>query len=199
LGNNKSNFKGRSTWKHAVMVGLGTFFFAVLISINSQVFLTKVKSLPLALTLLAVIVFVGIVFDIIGIAATAAQETPFHARASRRLPGARQSIWIVRNADKVANFCADVVGDICGTVSGAIGASIAFSLAQQFNESEVWLLGTIMTGVVAAITVGGKGLGKSTAINEADIIIQWVGQVLAWFERFLGNKKKSPRHKKGKA
>jgi hypothetical protein len=84
--------------------------------------------------LLFFIILVGIVFDIVGIAATAAQEAPFHARASRRLLGAKKSIWIVRNADKVASFCNDVVGDICGTVSGAVGASIVFSLAKYFDQ-----------------------------------------------------------------
>lgn len=198
MGNNKSNCKKRSTWKHAVLVGLGTFFFAVLITANSQALVSNMKSLPLAFMLLLIIIFIGILFDIIGVAAAAAEESPFHARASRKLMGARQSIWMVRNADKVASFCNDVVGDICGTVSGAIGATIVFSLAKLFNGANVLLLGTIMTGFVAAITVGGKALGKSSAIREANRIILLVGQFLAWIERLSGQKVSTKRIQKGK-
>lgn len=174
--------------KHAVLVALGTFFLAVLISSYSQIFLNRMDSLVFAFALLLIIIFIGIIFDIVGIAATAADEAPFHARASRKLPGARQSIWIIRNADKVANFCSDVVGDICGTVSGSIGALMVISLARQIKQPEEWIIGTIMIGFVAALTVGGKAAGKSSAINKADNIILFVGQSMSWFQR---NPKKS--------
>ncbi|WP_148133235.1 hypothetical protein [Candidatus Formimonas warabiya] len=185
--------------KHAVLVALGTFFLAVLISSYSQILLHNIESVILAFLLLFVIIFIGIIFDIIGIAATAAEEAPFHARASRRLQGANQSIWLIRNADKVANFCNDVVGDICGTVSGSIGALIVFSLVKNFSETESWVIGTVMTGFVAALTVGGKAAGKSTAIYKANNIILVVGQTLAWFQRNpRKGKQVSKRQLKGK-
>jgi hypothetical protein len=183
LGNNKNNLKKRSTLKHAIKVALGTFFLAVVISSYSQIFLNNINSLIFAFALLLVIIFIGIFFDIIGIAATAAEEAPFHARASRKLPGARQSIWLIRNADKVANFCNDVVGDICGTVSGSIGSLIVLSLTRYIKGWEEWIIGTIMIGLVAAITVGGKAAGKSAAINGSEKIILYVGQVMSWFQR----------------
>jgi Mg2+/Co2+ transporter CorB len=194
LGNHKNNSKKMSTWKHSLMVALGTFFFAILISISSQVFLTRFNSLIFPFIFLLIIILIGIIFDIIGIAATAANEAPFHARASRRLMGAKHSIWLVRNADKVASFCNDVVGDICGTVSGAIAASIVFNLTRNADKLQL-IAGTIMTGIVAALTVGGKALGKSAAITKSDYIIQWVGQTLAWFGYRLGKKKYSKRRK----
>jgi len=176
--------------KHAVLVALGTFFLAMVISSYSQIFLNRINSLIFAFTLLLVIIFIGIIFDIVGIAAAAANEAPCHARASRRLPGAKQAIWLIRNADKVASFCNDVVGDICGTVSGSIGAIIVISLVPYFKEVEDWIIGTIMIGLVAALTVGGKAAGKSAAINNADSIILYVGQVMSWFQR---NPKKSKK------
>lgn len=188
MGKNKSNQKKKSTWKRALWVALGTFFFAIFISANSQMLLSDFNSLPLAFLLLGLIILVGIVFDIIGIAATAAHEAPLHARAARRLLGAKHSIWIVRNADQVANFCNDVVGDICGTVSGAVGASIAFSVAQYFPAAQALLVGTVMTGLVAALTVGGKAAGKKMGIDEADKIVIWVGNILARFGKLFGKK-----------
>ncbi|MGI6685079.1 MAG: hypothetical protein ACOX47_06320 [Bacillota bacterium] len=183
MGNNKCNLKKGSTLKHAIMVALGTFFLAVAISSYSQIFLKSIDSLIFSFALLLVIIFIGIFFDIIGIAATAAEEAPFHARASRKLAGARQSIWMIRNADKVANFCNDVVGDICGTISGSIGALIVLSLTQYIKGWEDWIIGTVMVGLVAALTVGGKAAGKSAAINNADQIILYVGQAMSWFQK----------------
>ncbi|WP_089611062.1 hypothetical protein [Dehalobacterium formicoaceticum] len=136
-----------------------------------------------AFALLLAIILVGIIFDIVGTAATAATEAPFHARASRKLPGAKNSIWLVRNADKVANFCNDVVGDICGTVSGSVGAIIAVSLAPTFRSVEDWIVGTAMIGIVSSLTVGGKALGKNMAIRGADKIILIVGQMMSLFQK----------------
>lgn len=199
MGNNKSNAKRGSTLKHAFLVALGTFFFAIIITANSQALISNVKSMTISFLLLLFIILVGIVFDIVGIAATAAQEAPFHARASRRLLGAKKSIWMVRNADKVASFCNDVVGDICGTVSGAVGASIVFSLAKYFDQSYFWIVSTTMIGLVAAITVGGKAAGKSTAINKADRIILWAGYLLEWVGQVFRKKQcTAKKNRKGK-
>jgi len=188
LAGPKSGQKWKSTWRRALYVAMGTFFFAMVISANSQMLMADFDSLAAAFILLLLIILVGIVFDVIGVATTAAQEAPLHARAARRLLGARHSIWIVRNADQVANFCNDVVGDICGTVSGAVGASIVFSLSGHFPNVQIWIVGTVMTGLVAALTVGGKAMGKTLAINEADKIVIWVGYLMARTGKLFGKK-----------
>ncbi|WDC83794.1 hypothetical protein PL321_14940 [Caloramator sp. mosi_1] len=77
------------------------------------------------------IIFVGIIFDIIGVAVTAAEEAPFHSLASRKVKGAKTAVKLIRNADKVSNFCNDVIGDICGVVSGAAGAIIISKLISK--------------------------------------------------------------------
>ena len=42
---------------------------------------------------------------------------------------------------------------------------------------------TVMTGLVAALTVGGKAIGKGIALNEATEIIFRIGQIIAWLEK----------------
>ena len=74
------------------------------------------------------IILVGILFDIIGTAVAAAEESALNAKAAKKVPGAREGVYLIKNADKVANFCNDVIGDICGTVSGAIGAALVFQV-----------------------------------------------------------------------
>ena len=44
--------------------------------------------------------------------------------AEHFMRGAKEAVWMVRNAEKVSSICNDVVGDICGIISGATGALI---------------------------------------------------------------------------
>ena len=81
-----------------------------------------------AFIILVVIILTGILFDIIGVAVTAADEKPFHSMSSRKLLGAKTSVALIRNASKLSNFCNDVIGDICGIISGAaLGKHYAIS------------------------------------------------------------------------
>ena len=74
--------------------------------------------LPVAFGVLVCFIGLGIVFDIIGVAVTAADERPFHSMAAHKTPGAREALGLIRRANKVSSFCNDVVGDICGIISG---------------------------------------------------------------------------------
>lgn len=174
--------------KHSIIIAIGTFFLAILFSLSSEVFVQKFNSIFLSFVILLIIILIGIIFDIIGIASTSADESPFHAKCANKVPGASQSLKLIRHADKVASFCNDVVGDICGTVSGALGASIILQVLFTYptlTALESYLTITI-TGMVAALTVGGKAYGKSFGITRANHIIFQVGKFLAWLEGFSG-------------
>lgn len=183
MGNNKP-----SSWRRALIVGTGTFFIAIFFSFFSEVVLPRVQIIILSFLFLLLIIFVGIVFDIIGLAAAVADDSAFHAKAAKKVRGATHALLLLRNADKVANFCNDVVGDICGTVSGALGASIIFQLVTNRPALSESALSMIMTGLVAALTVGGKAAGKRMAIEDAVPIVFKTGQAMAWFEEITGLK-----------
>ncbi|HHV63048.1 MAG TPA: hypothetical protein GXX51_10485 [Firmicutes bacterium] len=193
--------------KQVLKVGLLTFFLSMSMNLISRILLARV-GLVLSFLILFIIVLIGIVFDIIGTAAAAASEKPFHAMAANKIYGAREALRVVRNADKVANFCNDVIGDISGTVSGAVGASIVFRLIVSRSATNDVIAGVLMTGLIAAITVGGKAFSKELAINEANRVILWVGEALRWFQgltgiTILGDKKgrnssKGTRSRRGK-
>ncbi|MHB9094915.1 MAG: hypothetical protein ACYC21_09595 [Eubacteriales bacterium] len=183
MGNNKP-----SSLRFAIVAGTGAFFTAVFFSFFSEVVLPKLQILILSFLFLLLVIVTGIVFDMIGVATAVADEKPFHAKATKKLQGASHAILIVRNADKVATFCNDVVGDICGTVSGALGAAIIFQIVAgrlSLNKFES-LLSMVMTGIVAAVTVGGKAAGKRTALNDSEQIVFAVGRVLAKIEAVIG-------------
>jgi CBS domain containing-hemolysin-like protein len=169
-----------------LIVAFVTFFIALLVSIGSEAFVKAVNNIVIAFLLLIIIIALGIFFDIIGTAAAAAELPPFNAKAAKKVFGAYQAVKITKNASKVANYSCDVIGDIAGTLSGAIGAGIVFSLVRTFSYPDVVLTGAMMTSFIAALTVGGKAIGKKLAIEKANIIIFRVAVSLGWWENMTG-------------
>lgn len=147
------------------------------------------SGMAVCFVVLLAIVLVGIVFDIIGVAVTSADEKPFHSMAARKVPGAQESIRLLRNAERVSSICNDVIGDICGVVSGSASATIAAQVLQSLECSWPQLITLLMSALVAGLTVGGKAIGKTFAVNSCTTIVHTVGKVLYTF-RHLGRKQK---------
>ena len=141
------------------------------------------STMPVAFVILFAIVLIGIVFDIIGVAVTSADEKPFHSMAARKVPGALEAIHLLRSAEKVSSICNDVIGDICGVVSGAASATIAAQILQNFEFSWPRMIQLIMSALVAGLTVSGKAIGKAFAINSCTQILSAVGKLIY----FLGH------------
>lgn len=158
-----------------------TLVLAAIFSIISTFVLSGV-TWAIGMLIVLIIVFIGVFFDTIGVASTAANEKPFHAMASERLHGAKHAVLITRNADRFANFCNDVIGDISGIISGTASAYVVLQLSLQLGYSETsgqqFAISILFTSVVAALTVGGKALGKTFAIHYATPIIYQVGRLL---------------------
>ena len=136
------------------------------------------SSIAVAFLILLVIVLIGIIFDVIGVAVTAADEKPFHSMAARKVSGGLEAIRLLRNAERVSSICNDVVGDICGVVSGSASATIAAQVLQKFEFSWPALISLLMSAMVAGLTVGGKAIGKTFAINSSTQIVSLVGKVI---------------------
>ena len=135
-----------------------------------------------AFAVLLAFILLGIVFDIIGVSVTAADEKPFHSMAARKTPGAREAIGLIRKADKVSSFCNDVVGDICGIISGSTGAVIVTQLYASFGLPSI-AMSLAVTALTSGLTIGGKALGKSFAIAKSTAVLQLVGRILHIFSR----------------
>ena len=131
-----------------------------------------------------IIVFIGIgvLFDTIGVAVTSADEAPFHSMSSKRVKGAKMAVMLKKNSDKVSSFCCDVIGDICGIVSGAAGVAVASKMTLLFGISTV-ISGLIVTGFIAALTIGGKSFEKAIAINNGNKILYEFAKVLSIFSK----------------
>ncbi len=143
--------------------------------------------LAVAFAVLLAFILLGILFDIIGVAVTAADEKPFHSMAARRTPGAREALGLIRKADKVSSFCNDVVGDICGIISGSTGAVIVVQMQAAFGFLPAMVISLAVTALTSGLTIGGKALGKAVAIENSTAVLQLVGRILHVFK---GNKKR---------
>lgn len=170
----KNKEKDHSKIKWFIEVFITTFILSICFSYISTYGVSNLNLLSSIIILIAVIV-VGIIFDIIGVAVTVANENEFHAKATKKVEGAKSSIKLIKNSAKVANICADVIGDICGVLSGAISAMISAKIMEKTGTN----LQFIVSAMVASLTVGGKALGKEIANKESTRIVHFVGILLS--------------------
>lgn len=179
--------KSSISTRYLILVSIGSFLLAVLFSVLSETMARVVQSVIISLSGLLFIILMGIFADIIGTAVTAAQEAPLHAKAAKRVRGAKEGVFLLRNADKVANICNDVIGDIVGTVSGALGISIVVKIVNNNPGIDAFIANIIMTALIASMTVSGKALGKTLALSKANDVIFFVGKVMAYWENLTGH------------
>ena len=168
------------------------FFITILISGTISLVSDQVmagSSIVVAFCILLAIIFLGILFDIIGMAVATAEEKPFHSMASRKVPGAQEAIRLLRNAERVSSICNDVVGDICGVVSGSASATIAALILANVESGWPKAVSLVMSTLVAGLTVGGKAIGKTIAVQSCTEIVHLVGRVIHGWNRFRKKKK----------
>lgn len=167
-------------------------FSIVILFMSTSVF--KVILPEFAALVVLLIISLGVLFDVIGISVTAADEKPFHSMASKKIRGAKQALNLLRNAPKVSSFCNDVVGDICSVVSGAAGTAIVYRVFT--DSSGVSIIEVFVGAFIASLTVGGKGFAKNIGINNANYIVFKAGRFLSFFS-FGKKNNKNKDHKNG--
>lgn len=185
----KKEKEKQSKQKWILTVVCISFALSVVMSFVTSMFVESAGIL-VALLSLIVLVLIGIVTDVIGVAVTSANEQPFIAMASKRIMGARQALSLIRRAERVSSLLNDVVGDIVGIVSGSAGSVIAVYLVSLGLRSAVASM--LVTAFTSAFMIGGKAYGKGIAIEYSDRIVLFVGKIMAFFSM----KKKKRAHQK---
>ncbi len=196
MGNNKSTVTSR----YILLIGFGSFFLAIIFTLFSETFSSKLNNIFLSLFFLFFIIFFNILADIVGTAVTAASHVPFNAKAAKRIEGASHGLQLVRNADKVANIANDVIGDITTTVSGALGISIVVQVLRAGLQFDQFWLNVLITALISVCIVTGKAAGKKLALSHPEEVIFMVGKLLAKLEAYTGYspfKKRRSKSKKG--
>lgn len=191
----RSKKKQKKTKKHSNVRWIVTIFcVAVLISSAISFLSSSVMEdagIVEAFVVLLLIVLIGILFDIIGVAVMSAGEKPFHSMAAKKVPGAVEALVLLRNAEKVSSFCNDVVGDICGVVSGSASAVIAVKALSNLGSDAVGQL--IMSAVVAGLTIAGKAFGKNIAMSRSTQIVHLVAKPIYYIKSLFRCKKTRKR------
>lgn len=157
------------------------FIISIVFTLITEIAIPNV-GITIGVILTLVFILIGVLFDMIGIAVTIANEATFHSMASRRVKGAKMAIKLKKNADKVSSFCNDVIGDICGIVSGATASVIAIKIIEKSNCNDL-LITLLIMGITSALTIGGKAIEKSVAINKSDKILYNFAKVLSIFSK----------------
>lgn len=176
----KAGKKPKPDYKWIVSIFLITMMISAVMSFVSSNLLEG-SGMAVSFAILICIILIGIIFDIIGVAVTAADEAPFHSMASRKVPEAIDALRLIRNANRVSSFCNDVIGDICGVISGSASAVIAarvLLLRPGLRES---VLNLLMSALVAGLTVGGKAFGKTFAMQSSTQVVRLTARTMHFF------------------
>lgn len=175
----KSEPKKNVNIKWTVTIFFVTVLISAVFSMVSNMLLMDANLLTSFLILL-VIVCIGIVFDVIGIAVTAADPKPFNSMAAHKVVGGKEALKMLKNAEKVSSFCNDVVGDICGIISGTASAAIVVLMLSGIRSGGYFptVLEIAMAALVSGLTVGGKAVGKSLAMNQSTVIVHTAAKIV---------------------
>ena len=180
LNKEKEKDADRTRRKWAISITFFAFFLSVFMSMFSDMLLKKSTTVIAFIILIAIIV-IGIIFDMLGVAVTVADERPFNSMASSKIKGAKSSLMLIKNAGRVSNLFNDVIGDTCGIISGTSAAFIVAQIGGSIGFIDAAVFSMILSGLVAAGTIGGKAMGKDVAIGKSKEIVTVIGKIISVF------------------
>ena len=169
-------------------LGLGIFGFLLSFGLNlSFEELARGISFYLSIPLFLLVIALGIVADGLGVASTAADERALLSMASRKVTGARESLWFVRNAPRVSSVFNDVIGDVAATLSGAIAVAMIYKIRFMLPSLSLLWVTSLGVGLVSSLSIGGKALFKPFALRHSERMVLVLGKarhlVLSVFRR----------------
>ena len=171
--------KNKTKW--ILIVFILSFILSIIFSGISTAMTENFHTIILVLVILLVI-GVGILFDMIGVAVLTCKESNLHAKAAKKMKGAKAAISLIKNSTKVSSICNDVIGDICGIVSGSLGAALTLDIVGVFNASSV-IITMLVTATISSLTVGFKAIFKDVAEKNSDAIVYTSGKILSIFKK----------------
>ncbi len=173
--------KNTTDYNWIIKITLIAFTISFFFSFISEKILPN-ANLLMGIILVLVFIILGVIFDMIGVSVTASDEKQFHSMSSRKVKGAKTAVLLKKNAEKMSSFCNDVIGDICGIISGSAGVVIASKLSTILNWND-FLVSLVVTALIAALTIGGKALGKGLAISKSNDILFMFSKFIAFFKK----------------
>ena len=127
--NPKTGKKEHNHYRWALTAFVMAVALSGLLSLSSEAILEN-AGLLLALLILALFIGLGILFDIIGVAVTAADPRPFHSMAAHKEKGAKEALKLLRNAESVL-ISVGVTALISGATIGGKALGKPFAMNQS--------------------------------------------------------------------
>lgn len=179
----KSLKKNNNVWRWPIRILIITVILSFSVTVFSEFVLSR-TGIIVSVVLLIPLLLIAVITDMIGVAVAAADIYPFRSMASRKVRGAKESIYLIKNAEKVSSICNDVIGDVCGIISGAIGASIVLKIVtENITDIEQIFIAAAVSSVIAGLTIFGKAVAKRFAINQSTKIVSACGKFLSIFTK----------------
>lgn len=166
-------------YKWIITVTILAFFISLAFSFFSETTIPNANSV-IAIIVIMSFIGIGILFDMVGIAITVADIKTFNSMATKQVRGAKLAVKLIQNNEKASSFCNDVIGDICGIISGSAGVALASILSSRLNIN-LFVISLLITAIIAALTIGGKAIGKATAINKSTPILYQFSRIVSCF------------------
>lgn len=171
-------------FKWVLIVIILSFILSIIFSYISTIILFNISNITIAIFVLLFFIFIGILFDIIGVAATSCNNQKLNSMASKKISGAKEALWIIANAEKISSICNDVIGDIAGIISGTTSVIIINNIEYQ-NNLQYQFSRIFIAGIIASLTIGGKALGKNIAIKKNMNILFLVGKIIYFYNKYI--------------
>jgi len=171
------------SWVWPIVVLITAIVLSLSFSLLSELVL---DGATIVISIIVILVFISIAIftDMLGLAVASSSIDHFTAMAARKVKGGKQALSLVKNADRVSSIISDVVGDVCGILSGAAGASIVAKIIIDNGASFMSILvPSLISAIIAGLTIFGKAIFKKVAIKYADGITLQFARFLNIFTR----------------
>ena len=175
----KTNKNSNNNCLWIIKIVVMAFIISVVFTTISETVIPNVNII-IGIILTLVFIGIGVVFDMIGVAVTSANEHVFHSMSSQKVRGSKTAVKLKKNASKVSSFCNDVIGDICGIISGSTAAVIAINLTEKLSINPL-IITLIVMGLVSSLTIGGKAFFKVMAISKSNEILYKFAKIISIF------------------
>lgn len=170
----------KTNYKWILTVFLLSFFLAMFFTFIAETVISNV-SLIIGIIITLIIVFIGIICDMVGVAISTVRVEPFNAMASKKIREAKTALMLIKNKDKVSSIFCDVIGDVCGVITGSTGAAIIVGIVMLTDVNSL-LVSLIIMGLLSTITITGKAIGKNIAMRNSTKIIRTVSKLISIFK-----------------
>ena len=178
----KKRKRSEKTYLWPIEATLISLVLGLVVAFGAEVVLSD-TTIAVAVVLIVVLVLLGVLFDMMGLAVASCDPVPLRSMASRKVRGARHALRLVDNAHKVSSIFNDIVGDSIGIITGVCGAALAIVLAGSLQGLARIAVAVAVSAVIAALTIGSKAAMKGVAIRHSTKIVLTLGRLMAIFRK----------------